>query len=53
MHLMARDRVCTPKRNGGAGLRKLQPMNRALLCKWLWRYDLEAGSFWRKVEAAR
>lgn len=28
-------------------------MNKALLCKWLWRYDLAAGSLWREVVVAK
>lgn len=44
MHLVAWDKVCTLKRLGGVGRRRLHFMNRALLCKWLWRYDIEEGS---------
>lgn len=34
------------------GIRILQNMNEALLCKWLWRFSLEEESLWRQVVAA-
>lgn len=44
LHLVAWNRVCSPKEKGGAGLRNLVDMNKALLCKWLWRFDQKEGS---------
>lgn len=34
-HLVAWDRVCVPKENGGLGVRSLVTFNLALLGKWL------------------
>lgn len=53
LHLVARDRVCTTKDKGGTNLRRLQPKNRALLCKWLWHFGQEDGGLWRKVVTAK
>lgn len=44
MHLVAWDRICSSKEKGGASLRGLEAMNKALLCKWLWRFGNEEGS---------
>lgn len=38
---MAWDRVSTPKHKGGTGLRRREVMNKALMCKWLWRFRME------------
>lgn len=53
LHLVAWDRVCTPKDKRGTGLRRLQPMNIALLYKWLWFFGQEDGGLWRKVVAVK
>lgn len=53
IHLVAWDRICSPKRMGGCGLHTLHAMNQALLCKWLWRLREEVGSLWRNVVAAK
>lgn len=53
MHLVAWNRVCTPKGKGGTGIRRLQPMNQALLCKRLRRFREKEDNLWRRVVVAR
>lgn len=53
MHLVAWDRICSPKEKGGAGLRGLEAMSKALLCKWLWRFGDEEGSLWKHVVSTK
>ncbi|RVW78761.1 putative mitochondrial protein [Vitis vinifera] len=48
-HLVNWDTVCLDKRKGGLGVRRLSTLNRALLCKWNWRFANERESFWRHV----
>jgi hypothetical protein len=52
-HLVNWQKVCTPIREGGLGIRNLKCLNRALLGKWLWRYACEPGAWWRKVVEAK
>lgn len=40
------------RRKGVAGICNLQVMNRALLCKWLWRFGHEE-SLWHQVVAVK
>ncbi|KAM0052219.1 putative RNA-directed DNA polymerase [Helianthus debilis subsp. tardiflorus] len=49
LHWVAWEKVTLPKRYGGLGLSKLNLVNEALLCKWVWRYRVEEESLWRRV----
>ncbi|KAF5476686.1 hypothetical protein F2P56_003400 [Juglans regia] len=40
-HLISWDKVCRPLSSGGLGIKNLRTFNRALLGKWLWRYNTE------------
>ncbi|RVW75414.1 putative ribonuclease H protein [Vitis vinifera] len=44
-HLVNWDTVCMDKRKGGLGVRHLSVLNRALLCKWNWRFANERENF--------
>ena len=48
-HLVNWKTVCTEKKKGGLGLRRLSILNKALMCKWCWRFANERDSHWRKV----
>lgn len=50
---MAWEQICSPKQYGGLGLRKMELMNKALLCKWLSRFRVERDSLWRQVVVSR
>ena len=41
--------VCTDKRKWGLGIKIFSKMNKALLCKWNWRFANDRNSLWRKV----
>ena len=34
---------------GGLGVKNLSSLNKALLCKWSWRYANEKGALWVEV----
>ena len=48
-HLVKWDTVSSNKRKGGLGVRHLSTLNRALLCKWNWRFANEMETFWKHV----
>ena len=48
-HLVKWAIVCSDKKKGGLGIRNLSILNRALLCKWSWRYAVERESLWKLV----
>ena len=41
--------VCSEKRKWGIGLKSLSKLNKALLCKWSWRFANDQNALWRKV----
>ena len=48
-HLVNWKTVCSEKKKGGLGLRRFSILNKALMCKWCWRFANERDSLWRKV----
>ena len=43
------DTICSDIRKGGLGVRHLHSLNKALLCKWIWRFASEMEAFWRQI----
>ena len=41
--------LCNLKENGGLGFMDVGIKNRALLNKWVWRYDEESSVMWRMI----
>ena len=48
-HLIKWGIVCSHKKKGGLGIRDLTTLNRALLCKWSWRFAVERDSYWKLI----
>ncbi|KAG2695344.1 hypothetical protein I3760_07G009500 [Carya illinoinensis] len=48
-HLVSWAKVCRPIQSGGLGIKNLRMFNRALLGKWLWRYNMEPEALWKLV----
>ncbi|KAG7547784.1 Ribonuclease H domain [Arabidopsis suecica] len=48
-HLVAWTRVCTPKSDGGLGIRAAKDMNKALVSKVGWRLLKDATGLWARV----
>ncbi|KAA0037454.1 LINE-1 retrotransposable element ORF2 protein [Cucumis melo var. makuwa] len=47
-------KTCTsPKEWGGLGITKLKDTNKALLCKWMWRYHTEPNPLWKRCIDAK
>ena len=49
VHLLAWERVCQPKKNGGLGLRDAKSYNEALLMKLSWEVYCNSNSLWVNV----
>ncbi|GMJ01570.1 hypothetical protein HRI_003826200 [Hibiscus trionum] len=45
--------VCRPYCLGGLGVRDLAFQNRALLCKWMWKFSSDKDGMWKKVMCAK
>lgn len=48
-HWVGLKSVCKPLSQGGLGVRRLKPLNRALLMKWWWRLGKENNALWAKI----
>ena len=48
-HLVKWDVIHSHKKKGGLGIRNFSILNRALLCKWSWRFAIERESFWKLI----
>ncbi|KAG7556773.1 Reverse transcriptase domain [Arabidopsis suecica] len=48
-HLIAWKRICTPKSDGGLGIRAAKDMNKALVSKVGWRLLKDTTSLWARV----
>lgn len=47
------DDLCKNKKEGGLGIKNLQAFNKALLCKWIWRYLKKDNKLWKRVLSSR
>lgn len=53
LHTIAWPVVCRPKAHGGTGIKRLRPMNRALLAKLVWRLTMSEDVLWVKILRAK
>ncbi|KAK2662636.1 hypothetical protein Ddye_001210 [Dipteronia dyeriana] len=45
--------VCKSKTSGGLGIGRMVDKNISLLAKWVWRFNFERDSLWKKVVCAK
>lgn len=50
---MSWDKICSPKSRGRLGLRRLEDINKAMLCKIGWWLVAGPETFWRKALKAK
>ena len=43
-HLVKWSTVCSNRKIGGLGVKSLSILNKAMLCKWIWRFSNERDS---------
>ncbi|XP_017245327.1 uncharacterized protein LOC108216978 [Daucus carota subsp. sativus] len=46
MHLIAWEKICRPKAEGGVGIAKIRERNISMIGKWWWRCINERNKFW-------
>lgn len=49
LHLLSWDVLCRPKDKEGAGLKRAELMNKALLAKFAWRMITQGDEAWCKI----
>ncbi|XVE86117.1 hypothetical protein DITRI_Ditri18aG0010600 [Diplodiscus trichospermus] len=49
IHWVAWNYICQYKELGGLGFVDIKLKNKALLCKWIWRFAEEKGPLWRNI----
>ncbi|KAK3210997.1 hypothetical protein Dsin_015703 [Dipteronia sinensis] len=49
MHAEKWMEVCKSKDRGGLGIGRMVDKNKAMLAKWIWRFDREENSLWRRI----
>lgn len=52
-HLLSWEQVCLPKEWGGLSLRRIVDINKALLCKWVWRLGDDDNELWKRTIKAK
>lgn len=52
-HLVAWDKICKPKEEGGHGFRNLQLLNKAHMMKLAWELITQPGKLWVKIAKAK
>ena len=49
MHQVGWKSVCLNKEKGGLSFKSLSMLNKALLCKWSWRFATKSNTLWKMV----